>query len=183
NLVGSIASMDIKDITTRPSAGIGKSLQGSIPGLNISKSTSGGDPSQSPEINIRGFNSINGGAPLILVDGIEGNLRHVNPNDIETVTVLKDSEAAAIYGARGSFGVVLIETKSGKEGECKIGYSNNISLSTSTARKDFVTDPYIYVKTINDAIHAWNGGNYLDYNDEDMDILKMVGNGEIDPYN
>src|SRR5699024_1316768 len=183
NLVGSIASMDIKDITTRPSAGIGKSLQGSIPGLNISKSTSGGDPSQSPEINIRGFNSINGGKPLVLVDGIVGNLRHVNPNDIESITVLKDSEAAAIYGARGSFGVVLIETKSGKEGKFEIEYSNNISLSTSTVRTDFVTDPYTYVKTINDAIHAWNNGIYLDYNDEDMEILKKVGMGKISPYN
>src|SRR5699024_11020117 len=114
NLVGSIQQKEIKDISTRPAADIGHSLEGMIPGLNV-KSSSGGDPSQTPELNIRGFNSINGGSPLVLVDGIEGNIADVNPNDIKSITVLKDAEAAAIYGARGAFGVILIKTKTGKE--------------------------------------------------------------------
>ncbi len=115
NLVGAVGTADLENIESRPSADIASSLQGAVPGLNI-RSASGGDPSSTPQINIRGFNSINGGSPLVLIDGIEGDIANVNPNDIESVSVLKDAGAAAIYGARGSFGVVLITTKSGKEG-------------------------------------------------------------------
>lgn len=181
NLVGSVSEMKIEDISTRPAADIASSLQGAIPGLNI-KSSAGGDPSNTPSINIRGFNSINGGSPLILVDGIEEDISNVNPNDIERVTVLKDAEAAAIYGARGSFGVVLITTKRGREGEFEINYSNSFSNTTNTTRTDFVTDPYVYAKAIDAAIGAYNGASYTGYNDEDWEIIKKVAAGEIEPY-
>ncbi|MBY5959121.1 TonB-dependent receptor [Membranicola marinus] len=181
NLVGSVSEVRVEDISTRPAANIAQSLQGAVPGLNI-KSSAGGDPSKTPSINIRGFNSINGGSPLILVDGIEEDISHVNPNDIETVTVLKDAEAAAIYGARGSFGVVLITTKSGREGEFKVDYSNNFSYTTQTTRTDFVTDPYVYAQAIDAAIGAYNGASYTGYNDEDWEIIKKVAAGEIEPY-
>src|SRR5699024_8176737 len=96
NLVGSIEQLSIEDISARPTSDITSTLQGRIPGLNI-KSNSG-DPSETADFNIRGFNSINGGSPLVLVDGIEEDISNVNPNDIEEVTVLKDAGSAAIYG-------------------------------------------------------------------------------------
>src|SRR5690606_41790547 len=99
-----------------------------------------GDPSETPDINVRGFNSINGGGPLVLIDGIEGNITRVNPNDIESVTVLKDAASAAIYGARGAFGVILITTKTGKSGVTSINYSNNFAWTSPAARTDFITD-------------------------------------------
>lgn len=111
NLTGAVSQVDAKDIAMRPSANIAGTLQGLMPGLNIQ--IDNGDPSANPEINVRGFNSINGGSPLVLIDGIEGNITRVNPNDIESVTVLKDAASAAIYGARGSFGVILVTTKRG----------------------------------------------------------------------
>ncbi len=77
-------------------------------------------------INIRGTGTIgdgSGSSPLVLIDGIEGNLNTVNPNDIESVSVLKDAASASIYGARASFGVILVTTKSGKSGKTNVNYS------------------------------------------------------------
>ena len=82
NLVNSVSTANLGNIEARPSANIASSLQGAVPGLNI-RSSSGGDPSTTPEINIRGFNSLNGGSPLIIVDGIEADIANINPNDIE----------------------------------------------------------------------------------------------------
>lgn len=181
NLVGSVSTANLGDIETRPSADIASSLQGAVPGLNI-RSSAGGDPSSVPEINIRGFNSINGGSPLVLIDGIEGNLANINPNDIESVSILKDAGAAAIYGARGSFGVVLITTKSGKAGEFNVQYSNNTGFTTNTARTDFVTNPYTYAQWVDDAIGSYHSGCYVCYDDEDWEIAEQVGNGEREPF-
>src|SRR5690606_18677114 len=114
NLTGAVSQVNAEDIALRPDANIATTLQGLMPGLNIQMND--GDPSATPDINVRGFNSINGGSPLVLIDGIEGNITRVNPNDIESVTVLKDASSASIYGARGAFGVILITTKTGKAG-------------------------------------------------------------------
>lgn len=181
NLVGSVSTASVEGISARPSADIARSLQGAVPGLNI-RASSGGDPSDTPEINIRGFNSINGGSPLVLVDGIEENLANVNPNDIESVTVLKDAQSAAIYGARGSFGVVLVTTKTGREGEFNVQYSTNTGVTTNTARTDFVTNPATYARWADDAIGSYHSGCYVCYDDEDYAIAERVGNGEIEPY-
>ncbi|MGM0545397.1 MAG: SusC/RagA family TonB-linked outer membrane protein [Bacteroidota bacterium] len=181
NLVGSVGKADVEGITSRPSADIGSSLQGAVPGLNI-RNASGGDPSDTPEINIRGFNSINGGSPLVLVDGIEEDLSNVNPKDIESVSVLKDAQAAAIYGARGSFGVVLVTTKSGREGEIDVEYSNNVGFTTNTARTDFVTNPATYAKWADGAIGNYHSGCYVCYDEEDYEIAEEVGNGEREPF-
>src|SRR5699024_7107112 len=181
NLVGSVSKMEIDDISARPSAGIASSLQGAVPGLNI-RASSGGDPSATPEINIRGFNSINGGSPLVLVNGIEGDLADVNPNDIQSITVLKDAQAAAIYGARGSFGVVLVTLKQGREGEFEVEYSNNVGFTTNTARTDFVTNPATYARWVDGAIGSYHSGCYVCYEGEDWDIAEQVGNGEREPF-
>ncbi|MEL7833826.1 SusC/RagA family TonB-linked outer membrane protein [Fodinibius sp. Rm-B-1B1-1] len=181
NIVGAVGEAEVKDISTRPSADIASSLQGAVPGLNV-RSSSGGDPSETPEINIRGFNSINGGDPLVLVDGIKEDLANVNPNDIESVTVLKDAQAAAIYGARGSFGVVLVTTKTGRKGEFEVEYSNNVGFTTNTARTDFVTDPYTYAQWADGAIGSYHSGCYVCYEGEDWEIARQVGNGEREPF-
>lgn len=180
NLTGSVAQINAEDIALRPDANIANSLQGLLPGLNIQMNN--GDPSETPDINVRGFNSINGGSPLVLIDGIEGNITRVNPNDIESVTVLKDAASSAIYGARGAFGVILITTKTGKSGTTSITYSNNYGWTTPTARTDYVTDPYVYAKTVDAALFGYNGTSYSQYNDMDWETIKMVSKGEIAPF-
>ena len=96
-------------LESRPIANTGEGLQGVIPNLNVN--VRNGDPAASPQFNIRGYESINGGSPLILVDNVPMDINRINPNDIKSVSVLKDASAAAVYGARAAFGVILIETK------------------------------------------------------------------------
>ena len=93
-------------------------LQGVVGGLNISQS-SGGSLGNRPSINIRGTTTIgqgSSGEPLVLIDGMQGDINTINPQDIESVSVLKDAAAASIYGSRAAFGVILITTKNGKRG-------------------------------------------------------------------
>lgn len=180
HLTGAVSQVNAEDIALRPDANIATTLQGLMPGLNIQMND--GDPSATPDINVRGFNSINGGSPLVLIDGIEGNITRVNPNDIESVTVLKDAASASIYGARGAFGVILITTKTGKAGSTSVTYTNNFGWTTPTARTDYISDPYVYGKTVDAALYGYNGSSYTRYNEMDWETIKMVANGEIDPF-
>ncbi|THU34858.1 TonB-dependent receptor [Niastella caeni] len=135
NLTGAVSSVDIKKtFGSRPVTDISRGLQGVVPGLTIT--TASGELGNDPKIRLRGlFGSINtgtGGAkPLILVDNVEiPSLQMIDPDDIESISVLKDAASASIYGTRGAFGVVLITTKSGKKGSAaRVTYSNNFAWS------------------------------------------------------
>ncbi len=78
--------------------------------------------------DVRGVGSINGGSPLVLIDGVEGDMNYINPKDIESISVLKDASSAAIYGARAAFGVVLITTKNPNAGKIQVNYSQSLRL-------------------------------------------------------
>lgn len=111
NITGAVGMVDSKVIAARPVQNVSQALQGVVPGLNLTVGSSGGALDGSLNINIRDTGTIgdgSGSSPLILIDGIEGNLNTVNPNDIESVSVLKDAASASIYGARASFGVILV---------------------------------------------------------------------------
>lgn len=115
NLSGAVASVDGKVLENRPITNIGQGLQGVIPNLNVSVGS--GAPGQSSSFNVRGTTSLNGGSPLVLVDNVQMDANLVNPEDIESITVLKDASSAAIYGARAAYGVILITTKKGKRND------------------------------------------------------------------
>ena len=149
NLTGAVGVATSERIQSRPIANTGEGLQGVIPNLNVN--VRNGDPSQSPTFNIRGFQSINGGAPLILVDNVPMDINRINPNDIKSVSVLKDASAAAVYGARAAFGVILIETKSGSSGKVQVNVSSQVSLAKPIFNMDVVTDPYEFVLARNKA--------------------------------
>lgn len=180
DLTGAVSQVSGEDLGQRPTANVVTSLQGMLPGLNIQSNN--GNPGAVPEINIRGFNSINGGSPLVLVDGIEGNIERLNPLDIESVTVLKDAASSAIYGARGAFGVILVTTKKGKEGKIQINYMNNFGMSRPTTRTDFISDPYNYGKAVDAALYGYNGTTYTGYDDDDYETIRKVVAGELAPF-
>jgi len=180
DLTGAISQIGNEYIASRPSSSVVSSLQGLLPGLNIQSNN--GDPGATPDINVRGFNSINGGSPLVLIDGVEGDITRINPADIESVTTLKDAASAAIYGARGAFGVILITTKRGKPGKLTVNYTNNFGWSTPTTRTDFISDPYEYGKTVDAALDGYNGTSYTGYTGADWDTIKMVAQGKIAPF-
>ncbi len=180
NLTGAVSQIGGEAINQRPTSNVVNSLQGLLPGLNIQSNN--GNPGETPEINIRGFNSINGGSPLVLIDGIQGSIDRLNPMDVESVTVLKDAASAAIYGARGAFGVILITTKKGKEGKTQINYTNNFGQTRPTNRTDFISNPYDYGKTVDAALYGYNGTTYTGYTDADYEKLQKVISGELEPF-
>ncbi|MDE5920479.1 MAG: TonB-dependent receptor plug domain-containing protein, partial [Paramuribaculum sp.] len=140
NVTGAVSMVDDKVFAARPVANASQALQGAIPGLNLSTTNAGGQLNSSMTMNIRGTGTIGDGSvasPLILIDGIEGNINTLNPNDIESVSVLKDAASASIYGARAAFGVVLVTTKNGSKGRINVSYSGDIRFSSATSLPDF----------------------------------------------
>jgi len=155
--------VDGKTMESRPVQNVGQGLQGTIPNLNIDFVS--GEPGQAPNINIRGFTSINGGSPLILVDNVPMDAKDLNfiaPSDIKSVSVLKDAASAAIYGARAAYGVILITTKNGMRDGVTIDYTNNFAWGTPTILPNKVTDPYIYMRTLETSTDntPWDYVNY-----------------------
>ena len=116
NLSGAVAAVDGKVLQDRPITNIGQGLQGVVPNLNITMNN-GGAPGATSSFNIRGNTSLNGGSPLVLVDNVQMDAYLVNPDDIESISVLKDAASASIYGARAAYGVILITTKKGKKSD------------------------------------------------------------------
>lgn len=136
NLSGAVAQVDSKELANRPISNVSSGLQGLMPGVTI---TSGqGRPGQDQStIRIRGVGTLNSSNPYILIDGIESeSMNQIDPNDIETISVLKDASSAAIYGSKASNGVILITTKRGKTGATKVSYSGNVGIQNPTKMVD-----------------------------------------------
>jgi TonB-linked SusC/RagA family outer membrane protein len=160
NLTGAVGVAKGEVLQQRPIANVGEGLQGVIPNLNVD--IRNGDPTQGIDFNIRGYESINGGNPLILVDGVPMDLNKVNPNDIESISVLKDASAAAVYGARAAFGVVLVETKKGKTGKMNVNFSAEFAAAKPIMFIDPVTDPYDFIQARILANQRTNGNDGFD---------------------
>ena len=177
NLTGSIGKVDSKVLESRPITSTTSALQGTIPNLQITNSS--GEPGQSASINVRGTTSINGGSPLVLVDGVEMSLDLVNPNDIENVTVLKDAAASAIYGVRAAFGVVLVTTKNPSKAEkTSVSYSGNFSFAKPSIMPEFLTSQSQFAEWMNQA--CINGNVATKYRD---DVIAKMKAYEADPKN
>lgn len=173
NLTGAVAQIDSKILDDRPVSNATQALQGAIPNLNINFTN--GRPGGGGKVNIRGFASINSAnaAPLVLIDGVPGNINTINPRDIESISVLKDASAAAIYGARGAFGVMLVTTKKGKTGKMNINYSNNFGSSGLTVNTDFMTSGYDAARLNDEAFIRATGNSYTGYTEDDYaELLK-----------
>ena len=140
NLTGSVASVNVEEkLQGRPISNISSGLSGLVAGLDVRQS-SGQPGKDDASINIRGVGTLNNSSPMILIDGIIGSLNDVNPNDIESVSVLKDASSASIYGSRAANGVILITTKKGNKGRIKVSYSGLFSRQEATNLFDVVSD-------------------------------------------
>jgi len=171
NLTGAVSVVDPAESGNRPTTSAAQILQGLDPGLNIGISS--GLPNADYTVDIRGAASISSGVePLVLVDGVEMSLNRVNPSDIESVSILKDASASAIYGAQASAGVVLITTKSGKEGRAQISYNGRFGMATNTTSTDYITTGYDWVR-ITDQFYATRFGvGYTKYTESDYQELQ-----------
>lgn len=172
NLTGAVSQVSGKILSDKPVANVAMSLQGAIPNLNVTFND--GHPGSPGKFNIRGMASINntGGSPLILIDGVPGNINMLNPEDVSSISVLKDASSAAIYGARGAFGVILVTTKQGSNGKTQISYNGNYGVQTQTTRTDFITDGFVMDSLVDVAFTRHNGNSYTGYSDADYAELK-----------
>lgn len=153
NLTGAVSVVTDEQLKDRPTTNGLRALQGVDPSLNVIIGS--GNPTEGQNINVRGVPSVNSSSPLVLIDGIPGGQIHqLNSNDIESISILKDASAAAIYGAKASAGVILITTKSGKSGDAKVNYSFNGGITTPTTPANFITNGYEYVTLINPLYRA-----------------------------
>lgn len=179
NLTDAVATVDTKALQSRPVTNLGQSLQGTVPGLNLSVGGYGGQLGQDMEVDIRGTGTISTGSKastLILIDGIEGNMNNLNPDDIESISVLKDAAASSIYGSRAAFGVILITTKKGKAGKASVTYSGNVRYYGPSGLPDMM-DSWQFANYYNEA--NVNDGKSPIFNDDTLNRIQQYMNGEI----
>ena len=171
NLTGAVSQVSSKVLENRPITNLSQGLQGVVPNLNINNSD--GNPNSTAKMNIRGAATISDDAtsPLILVDGVQmTHFNMLNPEDIESISVLKDASSAAIYGARGAFGVILITTKGGKANtKPVIEYSGSIQFNTHTYLPDMLS-AVDYMDASNES--SFNNSGKNKYTDEQVQWVK-----------
>jgi TonB-linked SusC/RagA family outer membrane protein len=166
DLTGAVDQVGSEYFEERPMTNVTRGLQGVIPNLNIKMTD--GKPTRGASYNIRGGTSIGAGVTpgaLVLIDGVTGDPENLNPNDIESVTVLKDAASAAIYGARAAFGVVLITTKAPRSGKTQINYSTDFSNNRRTTTPDLVNNGYLWAQNYDEAMYGW-----MDYSSHPVNI-------------
>lgn len=175
-VTGAVTQIGGEVLENKPLSSISEGLQGAIPNLNITNTTNGGAPGASMNINIRGFTGLGtSGSPLIVVDGVpENNMDYLDPNDIETISVLKDAASSSIYGSRAPYGVVLITTKKGKKNKpMQVTYNNVLSLASPINLPQMVNS-ITYANFLNEA--ATNAGTALPYT---TTVLNSIQNYKI----
>lgn len=150
NLTGSVANINMAEMSeSRPITDVSQGLAGMAAGVQVtSSSNKPGDNTAS--IMIRGQGTLNNSAPLVIIDGVEGSLNSVQPQDIENLSVLKDAASAAIYGSRAANGVILITTRSGKQGKTKVDYNGYLSWESVGKTFDLVSNYADYMELINE---------------------------------
>ena len=171
NVTGAVSSLSGETLERRPVTNVMTALQGADPSMNIT--TGSGNPVAGHDINIRGVPSVNGGSPLILIDGVPGiSLTYLNAADIESVSVLKDASASAVYGAKASAGVILVTTKSGSAGKTKVTYANSFGWVQPTTPTDFITTGYDWAKAVDEVYYARYGYSAFKYTEQDWAELE-----------
>jgi TonB-linked SusC/RagA family outer membrane protein len=175
NLTGSVGTVNSQELVARVAPNTSSLLQGRVPGLQITQNSSM-PGNEGVEMRIRGMGSYGStNSPLVLIDGVEADLNKVNPNMIESVSVLKDAASAAIYGARAANGVILVTTKTGNEGNLRVEYAFNYSQQRPTTPMKRITNSVEYMELINKAIDFSNhqtGWRYEDWQ------IEMYRNGQ-----
>ena len=179
NVTGAVSMVDSKVIESRPVSNVSQALQGVVPGLNLTVPTAGGALDAGMNISIRGAGTIGDGSSsslLILIDGMEGDMNSINPNDIENISVLKDAAASSIYGSRAPFGVILITTKSGKAGRTSVNYSTNVRFKSPMSMPEMM-DSWSFANYWNEAGINQNGN--IKFTQDVMDKILAFQQGTL----
>lgn len=178
DLTGAVETVGSEVFENRSTSNVTQALQGAVPNLNISLAD--GKPNRTASYNVRGRTSIGqGGSALVLIDGVEGDPSFLNPNDIASVTVLKDEASAAVYGSRAAFGVILITTKKPQKGRTTVNYTGNFSIESLAKKPEFVTNGATWLEHFRLAFYNQSGNvptslnnNMQYYSDDWLERMK-----------
>ncbi|UOE46625.1 TonB-dependent receptor [Mucilaginibacter sp. SMC90] len=176
NLTGSVAAIGAKELQDRPVTNLNDALQGTMAGVTVT--TTGGQPGTTGNINVRGIGTLNNSNPMVVVDGIIGSLSDVNPNDVQSVSVLKDAASASIYGSRAANGVILITTKRGKSGKMQVNYTGYVGKQKASNLPDFL--PSWQAATLYNQALA-NEGQAPYWTAEDITLFKNQSDPDTHP--
>lgn len=154
DLTGSITSVEGDVLAKRQTLKVTEALQGALPGVTVSRT--GSKPGDNATITKRGITTIGDSNPLVLIDGVIGDINDINPNDIENISVLKDAASCAIYGAKAAAGVILITTRRARTGQFDLSYNYEYGLERPTSIPEY-TDAVGYMKATNEI--RWNDNN------------------------
>ena len=181
DLTGAIKTIGAEDVGGRRTVQVSESLQGAVGGVSVTRSN--GAPGASSSILIRGITTVGNNSPLIILDGSPvNNIDHINPMDVESLTVLKDAASAAIYGSRGAAGVILITTKRAKEGQQQVDYGYELGVQQATALPSYVGIQN-YMRYFNEQLQNDGGAplykqdqidNYLENNKQNPDLYPIT---------
>lgn len=151
NLTGAVSAVKFDEaLSSRPTMNLSSALTGLSAGLNISQ-LSGTPGAEDVNILVRGRGTMNDASPLVIIDGVPGALNDVNPNDVESVSILKDAASSAIYGSRAANGVILVTTKRGSEGKVNVTYSGYVGWQKAAKTIDFINDMATHMELVNEA--------------------------------
>ena len=168
NLTGSVSSVDFEEqALSRPITNVSNALAGISAGVQVMQN-SGQPGSDGSTIRIRGIGTLNNQEPLVLIDGVEGSMDLVNPQDIENISVLKDAAASSIYGSRAANGVILITTKKGKAGKLSVAYTGRVSYAQPTNLIDQITDYADYMTWLNESFENIGQPNHFSQSTIDL---------------
>lgn len=180
NLTGAVATIDNQILEDRPVTRLSQALQGAVANLNIMTQYGGGAPNSTQSLNIRGFTGLGTtGSPLIVIDGVQaGDFNAINPNDVESISVIKDASAAAIYGSSAPYGVILITTKKGKAGKVSISYNGGVIINTPIGLPKMMNS-VDFANIYNEAGFNASGTNNYYYSEELIQRMKDYQAGII----
>lgn len=177
NLTGSVATVDSKQLADRPITNISSALQGTLPGVTVIQQS--GQPGRDNGIiRVRGVGTMNNAAPMVVVDGVISSMENINPNDIESISVLKDASAGAIYGSRAANGVILVTTKRGQSGKPVISYNGYFGIQQLTNQARYLGS-YDYANLLNEGLK--NEGKQPRYSDVELEKFRTGSDPESYP--
>lgn len=177
NMTGAVTSVDMsKMVDSRPITSLSAGLAGMAPGVSVTAGNGGRPGNDGATIRVRGQGTLNDSNPLVIIDGVEASMNNINPQDVESISVLKDAASSAIYGSRAANGVILITTRRGKSGEAKISYNGYVTMQKVANRIDLVSNYADYMELYNEG--QLNSDLPAIFSQEKIDEWRAAGNSD-----
>ena len=177
NLTGAVSSVDVGRLTeSRPITSLSAGLAGMAAGVFVNQGSGGRPGYDGATIRVRGQGTLNNSDPLVVIDGTVGNMNDVNPQDVESISVLKDAASSSIYGSRAANGVILITTRKGRDGSAKVTYNGYLAAQNIANKMDIVSNYADYMELVNEGLR--NSGQALPFSQAKIDEWRNAGDSD-----